>query len=395
MLTGQEIRDYVQTHQDEMVGCLSEILKIPSVTGNEQAVSRVFKRYIEDMGLPVQEICAEEGRLNLIADWCGGEGPRFLFNGHMDVFPPTDGDPGTYGPWSGMVADGFVYGRGASDMKGGDCAALMAVHVLKELGFVPEGTVTLSYMCDEEDGGTLGVKYLVEHGYLDSDYGICMEPSNLDLIVGHTGILRAYFTYTGSAASSYRPHPDMDALEKGVAAARAIYRLRDEIQARSDEEYGCPSLSVTTFHAGTATNIFATKCVLSVDRRLVPGETHVQALKEITDVLDKLKEKNPLMEYTVEMISDRPFLDVGEDSEIVRCIGEAHEELFGRKIRRRRRHGGSDAANIFRAYGTQIPNMGPGEESECTKPDEKIKIESYLKMIELYALTVARLLGDR
>ena len=62
MLTGQEIRDYVQAHRDEMVGCLSEILKVPSVTGNEQAVSRVFKRYIEELGIPVQEIREPMGR---------------------------------------------------------------------------------------------------------------------------------------------------------------------------------------------------------------------------------------------------------------------------------------------------------------------------------------------
>lgn len=395
MLTGKEIRDYIRNHEEEMVACLSEILRVPSVTGNEWEVSRVFKRYIEETGLAVEVICAEEGRPNLIAEWDGGEGPRFLFNGHMDVFPPTDGDNGTYGPWSGKIVDGFVYGRGASDMKGGDCAALMAVHVLKKLDFKPTGKVILSYMCDEEDGGTLGVKYLTKHGYLESDYGICMEPSDMDLILGHTGILRVYFTYTGKAASSYRPHPDMDALEKGVIAANALYHLRDEIQSRKNEDYGCPSLVITTFHAGTATNIFATKSVISIDRRLIPGETHDRALKEITDVLDNLKEKNPLMEYTMEIISDRPFLEVDQNSEIVRCISEAHEELFNQKIRMRTRHGGSDAANIFRAYGTQIPNMGPGEERECTKPDEKIRIESYLKMIELYALTVVKLLGNQ
>lgn len=393
MITADRIREYVENHKEEMVKCLSEILSVPSVTGHEWEVSRVFKKYMEEMGLEVQEVSAEPERVNLIADWQGEEGPRFLFNGHMDVFPPTDGDNGLYGPWSGKIADGYVYGRGASDMKGGDCAAMMAVKTLRELGYHPKGTVSLSFMCDEENGGGLGVKYLVKNGYLKSEYGICMEPSNMDLIVGHTGILRLYITYTGDPASSYRPHPNMDALEKAILAVDALYRLRNKIQSRENAAYGCPSLSVTTLHAGTATNVFSTKATLSIDRRLVPGETHDMALKEITDTLDELKNSEYSMDYQIEMISDRPFLEVNENSKIVSGIRDAYRELFEYSPRVRRRHGGSDAANIFNTFGTQIPNLGPGEEKECAKTNEKISIDNYLQMIMIYALTVVNVIG--
>lgn len=309
----------------------------------------------------------------------------------MDVFPPVPGEPAEVS-WSGKVEEGYAHGRGASDMKSGDCAALMAVEMLYHLGFVPKGSITLSYMCDEEVGGSKGVKYLIKNGYLNCDFGICMEPSNMDLIMGHTGIYRCFLTFRGTPASSYRPHPTMDAMEKSVLAAQVLYELRDEIQSRKDDIYGCPSLSLTTIHAGTATNVFATESTLSLDRRMIPGETHEQAEKEIRGVLDKIGEKYPDFSYELEVISDRPFLQVEEDSAIAKAISKANEQIFGRPITRRYRHGGSDAASIYAAYGTQIPNIGPGEERECAKADEKICVKDYLDMIKIYALTLIELM---
>ena len=387
-----ELQAYMEQHQEEMVGFLSEILRIPSVTGSELEVSKAFTKRMEALNLPVQVVGTAADRPNLIATWQGtGEGPSFLFNGHMDVFPPAVGEPPEVS-WSGKIEDGYVHGRGASDMKSGDCAALMAVEMLRRLGFEPKGSITLSYMCDEEVGGGKGVKYLVQNGYLRCDCGICMEPSNMDLIVGHTGIYRCFLTFTGTPASSYRPHPTMDALEKSILAAQALYALRDEVQSRKDPVYGCPSLSLTTMQAGTATNVFATQSRLSIDRRLIPGETHAQAEQEIRDALAAVAAKHPDFSYTLEVISDRPFLQVQEDSAVVRAIQKANRQVFGKEIRLRCRHGGSDAASIFAAYGTQIPNMGPGQESECAKKDEKICIRDYLDMIQIYALTLLELM---
>src|SRR5699024_11897960 len=113
---------------------------------------------------------------------------------HMDAFPPTDGDDGIYGPFSGQVADGYIYGRGAADMKGGDAAALMAVTFLKRMGFDPKGSIEMSYLCDEENGSANGVKWLLKNGYLKGDFGICMEPTGGKVLVGHTGIYRITVT---------------------------------------------------------------------------------------------------------------------------------------------------------------------------------------------------------
>lgn len=120
MLTAKAISDFVEQNKEEAIRCFQEIIQTPSVTGDEEAVSFVFERWMTENGLTVQRFDSAPHRPNLIADWKGSQpGKRFVFNGHMDVFPPDPDDPGLYGPWSGKIVDGKLYGRGAADMKGG------------------------------------------------------------------------------------------------------------------------------------------------------------------------------------------------------------------------------------------------------------------------------------
>ena len=149
---------------------------------------------------------------------------------------------------------------------------------------------------------------------------------------------------------------------------------------------------MTTLHAGTATNVFATEARLSLDRRLIPGETHEQAEREIRDALAVLEDRYPEFSYELELISDRPFLQTEPDSAVAKAISRANWQIFGKPVSMRYRHGGSDAASIFAAFGTQIPNIGPGQEAECAKADEKIRIKDYLDMIKIYALTLLELM---
>ena len=105
----------------------------------------------------------------------------------MDVFPPVAGSPGLYGPWAGKVADGYLYGRGSVDMKGGVCAAIMATAFLKRMGFSPAGSVLMTWVSDEENTGGLGTKYLLEQGLISGDFGIDPEPTHGQVLVSHCG----------------------------------------------------------------------------------------------------------------------------------------------------------------------------------------------------------------
>lgn len=396
-ISAESISKFVEDNKDEAIRCLQEIVQTPSPTGSEQAVSEVFTRWMEENGLHVTQHCDVEGRPNLLAQWQGSKpGKRFVFNGHMDVFPPDAKDPGLYGPWSGKIVDGYLYGRGAADMKGGDCGALMAVIFLRRMGFDPKGSVLLSYMVDEENGGGHGVQYMLKNHLIEGDFGLCMECTCGKLLVTHGGILRGTCTYTAEPAHTSQRYVGDNALKKAIRAIEALYKIDDRLATITPENFAPPCLSVTILHAGTAGNVHPSKATFTFDRRLIPGETHEAALREITDVLDKLKQENPSYDYTLEITNNRPFLDIPEDDPFIRLTMKSYEQIMGKAVEIYRRPGGSDAANIRQETGMSIPNFGIGMDmEESGKANEKVTLQGYLDFIKIYMMTVVNALSDQ
>lgn len=395
--TPEDISRYVEENREEALRCLTEIVQTPSVTGDEVAVSRVFTRWMEKSGLTVTMHQEVEGRPNLLADWRGSEpGPRFVFNGHMDVFPPDAVDPGPYGPWAGTIADGYLYGRGSGDMKGGDCGALMAVAFLRQMGFDPKGSVLLSYMCDEENGGGLGVRYMLRENLIQGDFGLCMECTCGKLLIAHGGIVRAFCTYTAEPRHTSVRYPGENALKKAVRAITELYRIDERLSTITPANFDQPCLSITMMDSGTAPNVNPAKATFAIDRRLVPGENHQEALQEIVDVLEGLKAADPAYEYRLEVTSSRPFLDIPEDDSFIQLVGDSYRQIMGHPVELYRRAGGSDAANIREATGMPIPNFGIavdiGEGGSGTA-GERISVQGYLDFIKVYMMTVVNALS--
>ena len=393
MITPNDIHRIVDECKDEAIACLTEIIQCPSVTGDEEPVSHIFQKWIEKAGIPVKRYYAAPNRPNLIAEWNGSQtGKTFLFNGHMDVFPPSQGNDCLYGPWSAKIVDGYLYGRGTGDMKGGDCAALMAVLFLRRLGFDPKGCVTLSYMCDEENGGWLGAKYLVNQGLLRADFGLCMEPTNGDILNQHYGILRMKVTYTAKPHHAGSPHPTTDALEKAIAAINRLYALDAALTKKTDAHGNHPScLSITVLQAGNTPNVQPGLAEFIIDRRVDLEESTDFALRQILAILDELKAQDPEYNYQYELLSDRPTLVIPDDDPFIQLVRRSYEQVMGKPAKLYVRSGGSDAATIRAAHGTVIPNFGAAHDTDefgSGTPNERISLSDYLDSIKYYMMTV-------
>ena len=398
MFDVKAISDFVDAHRDEAIACYQEIVRTPSVTGNEEPVSLVFEKFMREAGLEISRYEAEPHRPNLFGDWKGSRpGKRFVFNGHMDVFPP---DPAgmPYGPWSAEIHDGKLYGRGAADMKGGDAAALMAVILLKRMGFDPKGSVLLSWMCDEEFGSRLGVIADLKAGLIQGDFGICMEATNGRVIAKHLGIIRGNITYHATAQHTGIPYMyGENALRKAHRAMGKLYEIEDRLSKLDDSgEIRRPCLTVSVCHSGEAANVHPSTAVIWFDRRVVPGEDHDAALKEITDALDSLKAEREGYEYEFKITNDRPLLDVAFDDPFVKLCCEAYEEVTGKPTSAGYGAWGSDAAWIFQETGMPIPNfaagapLGPGGSGSA---DEHLDIEDFIAFIKVYMNCMVKALG--
>ena len=161
-------------------------------------------------------------RPNVVGTWRGSGGGRSLIlNGHSDVVPAGPRDLWTYEPYGGVIADDRIYGRGASDQKGGIAAMIMAVQVLSDLGVTPRGDVIVESVVNEELGGYNGTLACCVKGYL-ADAAIVTEPTQLEIVAATKGGQ----TYKATVPGRQRP-------PRVVVARRERVRQGDRRQGRA------------------------------------------------------------------------------------------------------------------------------------------------------------------
>jgi acetylornithine deacetylase len=225
---------------DRLRDDLVELIRIPSVTGSEDAVADWLAAALGSIpGVDVARIDPEPASVRADPDWPGEEMPRttlpivlgrlgrpggrrLVLVGHTDVVPP--GEPATWSvdPWAGEIRDGAVYGRGACDMKGGLAAILAAFRALVASGASEAlgGEVLVAFVPSEEDGGQ-GMLAAIRAG-VTGDMAVIAEPSNLDIVVAHAGALTFRLTVPGRAAHASQRREGVSALDNLWVLARAL-----------------------------------------------------------------------------------------------------------------------------------------------------------------------------
>ncbi len=394
-----EINDIVEKNRDEILDLLTETLRTPSPTGEEAGICRVFEKKLAKAELEIEVHEREPGRPNIIANWTGNAGgPTFIFLGHCDVFPPAEGNPGMYGPWSGKIVDGDIYARGSADMKSGDVAAIMAVTLLKRSGYIPNGNVKMVFTCDEEKGGKNGSKFLLSRGLLEADFGINMEASlHGDIVTKADGTCFLSITYHSDSLSP--GEEGMDALQKAMKAVEKLYAI-DEVLKRDryhfgekvHENYGA-ILSVTRLHTVSEPGKRPHECEIYVDRRVAQCETPESAKREIRTALDACKKDQDGMEYTMSVLSESGLLAIDEKSKCIQSIIEASRVVFGKEPEFLERCSGGDATAIVQRYGYPLPHFGPGYFEQLGIPDEKVPVQDVIDYIKAYMMVVQDMMG--
>src|SRR5438477_6270316 len=149
--------------QQETIDVLQRLVRFNTVNppGNERPAIEYLERYLKDAGFETEILGAQPERANLIADLHGAEdGPTLCFLGHVDTVL-ADPSEWEHDPWSGDVEDGFLWGRGALDMKSQVAAEAVAGAELARSGWRPgHGHLKLVFVSDEETGGALGAQWL-------------------------------------------------------------------------------------------------------------------------------------------------------------------------------------------------------------------------------------------
>src|SRR5262249_49436495 len=185
------------------------------------------------------------------------------------VAPRGPGDEWDVDPFGGVIRDGWLYGRGAVDSKGGLCAMMMATEIFLAAGGPARGELFVTAVCDEEVGGQLGTRHLLREGLIRGDFGIVAEPTGNRIEIAAKGVLHVEIATKGRMAHGGKPWAGINAIEHMARVITALGPLGSELAARSHPLVGAPSITLGTIAGGTVPNMVASDCRLVVDRRIL------------------------------------------------------------------------------------------------------------------------------
>jgi acetylornithine deacetylase len=234
-----ETRLDLSIDSERLVTDLRALVRIPSVTGSEEAVATWAAGALGELGLAVELVTPDPVLIRADPDWPGQEmdrtalpvvigrtgragGRRVILSGHLDVVPAGDPSTWTLDPWGAEIRAGRLYGRGACDMKGGVAAILGAVRALRASGDLDrlDGELMIVLVPSEEDGGQ-GTLAAIRAGAV-GDLAVITEPSNLDVVVAHAGAITFRLTVPGRAAHAAQRREGVSALDKLFVLVKAL-----------------------------------------------------------------------------------------------------------------------------------------------------------------------------
>jgi acetylornithine deacetylase len=377
---------------DRLVQLTQRLLKAAGQNppGEEAATVAVLCAAAAELELDVVTTPVEPGRDNVSITLAGGNGPGLLLLGHTDVVPVGDG--WTKDPFGGELIDGRVYGRGASDMKGGLAAALVALAALR--GCDLSGPVELAAMVDEEETGK-GIRSYVETTGRSWVGCITAEPTDLQTIIGARGDSYLKVSVHGKACHAGNPADGANAIYGAAAVVAEIERLHAELATRPHPLLGPATWSVGQIQGGTGGSIVPAECTLVADRRLLPGDSPAGVLDDLRARVAALRLEDRGLSVELEMPMEMPAFLTEADADLARVTDASLTDAGGPGLPLGGWTAACDGGFVARDLGVPVVVLGPGSVTDqAHRADESVGVDELVVAAKAYALTALRLLDQ-
>jgi acetylornithine deacetylase/succinyl-diaminopimelate desuccinylase family protein len=426
---------HIDTLSNELVELCQDLIRIPSwdrETRGEAEVAHRVGKTLENRNIPTEYVASHENIDNLIATWQAKKGGRrLLFNGHVDVVPP--GEDWTIDPFAAEIRDGYIFGRGAMDMKGGVAAMTMAVCALRDLEVPLNGTIIVNAVGDEERQGRLGTTWCIENAWkkIKADAAIIPEPSGLGPLgyavnIGEKGPVWLRITTKGEKAHGSVPAAGRNAISLMLNLLHALQETnlptttppisRKSIEGQIAEALGVEpkalagllrgegnpiaagleALTTTTMNigvinGGSVANVVPDRCECQIDFRILPGQQPQEMFDFVYEQATKL---NIAIHVDVEFIEaiEGNSIPNHEQNEIVTTMYRTSKEIVGPTVYFLVPFA-TDARLLRRAGLISSVVYGPGNMTQAHVADENISIEHLIKVTKVHALSALRFLG--
>lgn len=402
----EELISKIDADRERLITFLSGFLQAPSPNppGDTQLACRHVSEFLKSEGVAHEVLHCDPILPNIAASFEANQPGRHLtLNGHIDVFPISDENLWEHSPWGGAVADGFIWGRGAVDMKAGTTAAIFTYMYLCEIKDQLKGKLSLTVVSDEETLGPAGTKYLLESNpHLRGDCCLNGEPSGAHTVrFGEKGLLWLELRVkTGGGHGAY-PHLSRSA---NKIAAKLILDLEQLTEMTLDEEAGdCPALSEAYAHAekhlgtgagkvaqsvvvnigqiqgGVKVNVLPASCVVHVDIRIPFGLSVEDLLGQVRRIVSAYPEVE-----VVELRRSEPNMS-NPDHPLSLAMLKNSRSIRGVDVQPGVGLGASDA-RLWRELGIPAFIHGPSPKT-MGAIGERIQIEEFIDVVKIHCLS--------
>jgi len=357
--------------------------------GTSRALCAAIAPDLQALGYRVGIHAEVAGLDNCVAS-IGSGSPHLVFNAHVDTVGAGERANWRTDPFA-LTADGDrLYGLGASNCKGSMAVHLWLARQIAQRGGPSHGTVTFTFVTDEESLGPHGMRFLRQAGLVRPDLLCLGAPTSNTVITAERGVMWVAVETVGKAAHAGAPQTGDNAVERML---RLVGHLQSDlfprIAARRDGALSS-TVNLGQFHGGTNTNVVPSRCRIELDRRLLPDETVDGAYAEIVESLSRAGE--PEGSVSTELMRGTNGFASSRDGKLVGAIAGAVEAVTGKPVRFADAVGASDG-RWFADDGIEIVNFGPGGGSEGHAANEFILASELEESAAIHLEMVARTNG--
>jgi succinyl-diaminopimelate desuccinylase len=377
----------VNVLEDDVISLLSELVRIPSVCGQEYRIASFIHDWLRRNDLPAELIPVKPNRPNVIVTLKAPKlGPRIMLNGHMDTVEPGRG--WVHDPFGAEIRNGKMYGRGTIDMKSGLACILWAALMCKREGLPKRGELTIAAVVDEE-AIDLGTWALIRNGLASGlDFAMVAESTNLQIVTGHRGRVVFEVEVRGRAAHSHWPQRGVNAIDKAAVLLNALHKL----PSPTHPTLGSCTLNTLKIEGGQdAVMLVPDRCRLVIDRCLVPGYSSQQALADLTALIHDLEIDAEARLVDRETPFCEPF-QIPDNNSHVQLVMDAVSRVLGRKPQTSFHEGPCDSCMLVSESKIPTIEFGPTG-GGLHEPEEYVEIQSVKTAAEVYREILKTLFG--
>lgn len=372
--------------EEEITNLAQELIKIPSdETAGEKEVCEYLESYLKSLGMKVLLQKVLPNRPNIIAEVIGDEvGKSIMFNGHVDTVPVGDIKKWSMDPYSAIIKDNKLFGRGSTDMKGAIASMIIAMKFIMNNVEKFNGKIIFTGVMAEETTG-LGTQKIVEEN-IKADMAVVGEPSDEKIYRAHKGTMWFNLSTYGKLEHSSESNSESNnAIINMMKLIMEINEISKELETIENNLVGHPSINIGLIDGGTKQNMIADSCRISIDRRTLPEEKTDEILDKLRIRLDGLRSLDDRLTFDLEIDTIREAVEVAESEQIVQEVKNALNKVINKNPTISGMKATTDMSILVNQGNIPSVIYGPGFIKQAHTVDEFIEVKRLVESSQVYA----------